>query len=244
MFGPARDLGRHPAVGQAARENLDDVGDVLFALFALGRDKRLERLVRGRIQVAKRQVLELRLEPVDSEAMRDRRVNLHRLARDFLLPLGGEMIERAHVVQPVGELDQHDPDVVRHRDDHLAEILGLLFLAALERDLRDLGHAVNQLRDLGTECHLHLRQRRLRILDDVMQQARDDRRHVELELRDDHRDVERMGDVGLARFALLMEMHPRRVIVRAPDKANVGLRVIGLHPPDQAGQLVGSTALR
>ena len=176
--------------------------------------------------------------------MRDRRVNLHRLARDLLLAFGGEMVERAHVVQAVGQLDQHDANVVRHRDDHLAEILGLLFLAALKRDLRDLGHAVHQLRDLGTEVRLHLGQRRVRILDHVVQQAGDDRRHVELELRDNHRDVERMRDVGLARFALLIEMHPRRVIVGAPDKADVGLRIVGLHPPDQAGELVGSTTLR
>ena len=64
-------------------------------------------------------------------------------SRDFLLTFSREMIKRAHVVQAVGELDQHDADVVRHRDDHLAEILGLLFLAALKRDLRDLGHAVH-----------------------------------------------------------------------------------------------------
>ena len=203
----------------------------------------LQRLVRSWIQIAKRQVLELRLEPVDSEAMSDRRVNFHRLARDLLLPVGGEMVERAHIVQTVGELDQHDADVVRHRDDHLAEILGLLFLAALESDLRDLGHAVDELRDLGAEIRLHLRERRLGILDDVVQQAGDDRRHVELELRDDHRDVQGMRNVGLARFALLIEMHPRRVIVRAPDQPDVGLRVVGLHPPDEAGELVGG-ALR
>ena len=189
MFGPAGDLSRYPAVGEAARQDLNDGGDVLLALFAFGRDKGLQRLVRSWIQIAKRQVLELRLEPVDSEAMSDRCVNFHRLARDLLLPVGGEMVERAHVVQAVGELDQHDADVVRHRDDHLAEILGLLFLAALKRDLRDLGHSVDELRDLGAEIRLHLRERRLRILDDVVQQAGDDRRHVELELRDDHRDV-------------------------------------------------------
>ena len=240
----ARDLGRHPAVGHAARKDLDDVGDVLLALFALGRDERLQRLVGRGVQIAKRQILELRLEPVDAEAMCDRRVNFHRLTRDFLLPVGGQMVERAHVVQAVGELDQHDPDVVRHRDDHLAEILGLLLLAALERDLRDLGHAIDQLRDLGAEIRLHLRQRRVRILDDVVQQAGDDRWHVEFELRDDHRDVQRMRYVGLARFALLVEMHPRRVVVRAPDQPDVGLGVVGLHPPDEAGQLVGIAALR
>ena len=244
MLGPAGDLGGHSAVGHAARQNLDDVGDIFFALFALRRDESLQRLIRAGIQITKRQVLELRFEPINTESMCDRRVNFHRLARDLLLAFGGEMVERAHVMQAVGELDQHDANVVRHRDDHLAEILGLLFLAALKRDLRDLRHAVHELRDLWTKVCLHLGQRRMRIFDDVVQKAGDDRRHVELELRDNHRDVERMSDVRLARFALLIDMHPRRVIVGAPDKADVGLRIVGLHPPDQAGELVGSAALR
>ena len=244
MFRPAGDLGRHATVGHSARQDLDDVGDVFLALFAFRRDKRFQRLVRGRIQIAKRQILELRFQPINTEPMRDRRVNLHRLARDLLLPVSRQMVERAHVVQPIGELDQHDADVVRHRDDHLAEILGLLFLAALERDLRDLGHAIDQLRDLGPERSLHFGQRRLRIFDHVVQQAGDDRRHVQLELRDDHRDVERMRDVGLARLAFLIDMHPRRVVVRAADKADVGLRIVRLHPPDQAGEFVGGSTLR
>jgi urocanate hydratase len=38
-------------------------------------------------------------------------------------------VQRAHVVQPVGELDEDDADVLRHREQHLAETLGLRVLA-------------------------------------------------------------------------------------------------------------------
>jgi len=150
------------------------------------------------------------------------------------------MVERAHVVQAVGELDQNDPDVTRHRDDHLAEILRLLFLTALEGDLRDLGHPIHELRDFGAEICLHFRERRAGVLDHVVQQAGDYRRHVEFELCDYQRDVQRMDYVGLARFALLIEMHPRRIFVRAADQIDVGLRVVTLNPPDKSRELVRS----
>jgi hypothetical protein len=39
-----------------------------------------------------------------------------------LLPQGGD---RAHVVEPVGELDEDHPQVAGHRDDHLAVVLDL-----------------------------------------------------------------------------------------------------------------------
>jgi hypothetical protein len=40
-------------------------------------------------------------------------------------------------VQSIGELDHDDPDIVRHGEKHLAEILCLLFLLD-ELDLADL----------------------------------------------------------------------------------------------------------
>ena len=54
-------------------------------------------------------------------------------------------------MQPVGELDQDDPDVLGHRDHHLAVVLGLAVVAALEGDARELGHAVHELGDLLAE---------------------------------------------------------------------------------------------
>jgi hypothetical protein len=45
------------------------------------------------------------------------------------------VLERPHVVQAVRELDQDHADVLGHGEDHLAEVLGLLFLRGLEGDL-------------------------------------------------------------------------------------------------------------
>ncbi len=150
------------------------------------------------------------------------------------------MVERAHVVQPVGELDQHDPDVMRHRDDHLAEILRLLFCAAGKSDLRNLGHAVDQPGDFAAEQLLHLVERGAGVLDHVVQQAGDDRGQVELELRDDQRDVERMNDVGLARLALLLDHASAPSIRRrGGSAATVGLRIVRLNPPDELFELLG-----
>jgi hypothetical protein len=162
-----------------------------------------------------------------------RGVNLQRLACDILLAVACQMGQRAHVVQTVGKLDQHDADVARHRDDHLAEVLRLLLGAAGKCDFRNLGNAVNQRRDLGSEQLAQLVDRRDRVLDHVVQQAGDDRGQVEPELRDNHRDVERMGDVGLARFARLLGVHPRRVLVGAANQVSVGLRIVRLDQTNQ-----------
>jgi hypothetical protein len=53
------------------------------------------------------------------EPVRERRVDLERLLRLLHLLLLAQVLDRAHVVQPVGELDQDDADVLRHRHDHL-----------------------------------------------------------------------------------------------------------------------------
>ena len=158
--------------------------------------------------------------------MRDRGVDLDGLARNLLLTLGRQRRQRTHVVQTIRQLDQHDPDVVRHRDDHLAEILGLLFLAAQERDLGNLGDSIHQPGDFGPKEALHFFQRGPRILNHVMQQAGDDRRQIEFDLRDDERDVERMRHVGLAGLAFLLTMHSRRILVGAAKQGRIGLRII------------------
>ena len=44
----------------------------------------------------------------------------------------GQVLQRAHVVQAVGELDQDDADVVDHGQEHLAEVLGLALLGGGE----------------------------------------------------------------------------------------------------------------
>src|SRR6202789_1131095 len=75
----------------------------------------------------------------------------------------GHHPERAHVVHAVRELDHDHADVAHHRQQHLAEALGLSFLAVLELNLIELADAVDQLRhDLSEDgCYLGLGGRRV-----------------------------------------------------------------------------------
>ena len=148
MLRPPGDLGAVEAAPRraCARSTAMTSLDVALALGLLLRDVALELVVDLGVQVAQRVVLELALHPVDAEAVRQRRVDVERLLRDLVLPLGRQVSERAHVVRAVGELDQDDADVARHREEHLAEVLRLLLLAAGEVDLADLGDAVDQRR--------------------------------------------------------------------------------------------------
>jgi hypothetical protein len=78
------------------------------------------------------EVLQLPLHRVDAEPVCQRRVHLERLAGLLHLLLLAEVLDRAQVVEPVGELDQDHARVLCHRQDHLSVVLGFSLLAALE----------------------------------------------------------------------------------------------------------------
>ncbi len=94
--------------------------------------------------------------------------------------------------------------VVGHRHDHLPVVLGLSLLAALEVDSGQLGDAFHESRHLVAELIPHLLDRRIRILDDVVEDPGGDRGVVAPELREDQRDAERMEDEVLAAPSLLV----------------------------------------
>ena len=65
-------------------------------------------------------------------------------------------MERAHVVQPVGELHQQHADVVAEREQELAEVFRSPLVLRLRLDLAELGDAVHQPRDVLAEKLLDL----------------------------------------------------------------------------------------
>ena len=192
--------------------------DLRLAVGAPVGDHRLDLGVLAWMERLERQVLELPLERVDPEPVRERRVDLERLLRLLHLLLLAEVLDRAHVVQPVGELDEDDPHVLGHRDDHLAVVLRLGLLAARELDPRQLRDPLDELGDLGAELRAHLVELRVRVLDDVVEERRGDRLLVEMELGADARDAVRVVDERLARAAHLTAMtlfRERRTRVRS-----------------------------
>ncbi len=122
------------------------------------------------MQVAERQVEQFLIQVVQSQPVRDRRIDLDGLGGDPRLLVGGDRVERAHVVQPVRELDQDDAQVLRHREQHLAEVLGLRRFARREFELVELRNAVDQVGHGRAEAILDLRFRDRGVLHHVMQQ--------------------------------------------------------------------------
>eukprot|EP00965_Chrysotila_dentata_P018138 603196-Pleurochrysis_carterae.AAC.1 len=106
-------------------------------------------------EVLEREVGELGLEVPHAETAGERREDLERLARDRDALLMRHKLKRAHVVQPVGQLDHHDAPVVRHGDEHRAQVLNLLVggagaaQRALAADVEARAHHFGQLRHLG-----------------------------------------------------------------------------------------------
>ena len=204
---------------------LDDALGVLPLALDLG----AQRLVRLRLEVLERELLELVLDLAHPEAVGDRRVDVERLLGDLDAALLRQVVQRPHVVQAIGELDEDDADVVHHRQQHLAEVLGLALLARRERDGADLGDPFDDVGDFGAEQLGNALGGGQRVLDDVVQQAGGDRHDVELHVGEEVGNFERMNQVRLARVADLPLVLERGKDVGPAEQLQVGLRAVAPH---------------
>ena len=135
VLGAVLDLGLDiDLLEPVADGRLDGLEDLLAVAddFATGL---LQRAIAHRPGMTHRQVQQLVAHRIDAETVGDGRVDVHGLARDAAPLLGADRAEGAHVVQPVGELDQDDADILDHRQHHLAEVFRLLLGAGVETEV-------------------------------------------------------------------------------------------------------------
>jgi len=128
-----------------------------------------------RFLVLQAEVFELRFDVVQAQTMRKRRIHVQRLRGDFLLLVGAHVLERAHVVQAVRELDQNHPHVVAQRQEHLAEVLGLGTRPGLEHPAH-LRQPIDDGSLFGPKHALHILQRHVGVLHGVVQEGAHDAR--------------------------------------------------------------------
>jgi hypothetical protein len=238
VLGASGDLRLHAEWRELACEDLGHVAHEGVPLLMVARQPRFDQVVVVRIQLHERKVLELSLDFPDTEAMRERRVDVERFAADAQPALGGVPVDGAHVVEPVTELDEHHAHVLRHGDEHLADVLGLVRLGAAHVDLAELGHAVNELGDLVTEEAAHLLAGDLGVLHRVVEQRGHERLGVEPQVGEDTRDGEGMLDVRLAREPRLSGVGAVGHIEGAPDRGLILLREV-LHAGHELGNRHG-----
>jgi hypothetical protein len=138
-------------------------------------------------------------------------------------------------VEPIGQLDQHHADVLGHRQEHLAHTLGphrllvdrallqLLQAILLEPGhLGELGDTVYQPARLATEATLDVGQRHAAVFGHVVQERRDDRVQIQVQLGERLGDGERMRDVGVTGVARLAAVGRFRKLVGAPNGLYLG----------------------
>lgn len=151
-------------------QRLDGLGQITLAnLAALGHHAG-DALIRLGLQIEERKVFELPFYGRDAQAIRQRSVDVHGLARLEQAAVLSKRRQRSHVVQAVCQLDDNHANVTAHSKEHLSQVERLLLVHAVDFDVGELGHAVDQLGHGGTEQVGHVGKRCLRVLDRVMQQ--------------------------------------------------------------------------
>ena len=172
-------------------------------------DPHAKRPVLVRQRVPEAQVLELVLDVVQAEEVGQGREDGQRLCGDLLLLVGRHVLQRPHVVQPVRQLDDDDPDLLCHGDEELLHVDMLLIVlsakrAALFPELGHLGLPLHDVPDTLTEDRLDVREGDLvGVLHNVVQQPRHDGVRVHLQFAQDLGHRHRVDDVRLPRLALL-----------------------------------------
>ena len=136
MFLPAADFRYQPAIFQRLLNRIRDFFDLPLIPFL----DRLQPLGDGFIgfgfHVAKGEQLHLAHIFIHADPLGQRRINIHgfmRYPQPFFRTL--DEMQRPHIVQAVGKLDQQDADIIRHGEQEFAEILGCSFIIGLGFDL-------------------------------------------------------------------------------------------------------------
>ena len=220
----------------------------------------------------KREFLEFVLHLVHAQELGERGEHEERLSGDLHALLWFERAKRSHVVQSIGELDDDHAHLRGHGEEHLLQVisldvrrrrlgriggeLGALFADA-RRHLAHLGLALDDASHGGAESILDgLEGDRVRVLDGVVKEPRDDGLVVHVLVGEYTRDRDGMGHEGLARFASLAVVRVegdlgRRVHLRALEVVEVGelvrdavVQVVGIDvgPVGGAGHLIDRRA--
>ena len=157
-----------------------------------------------RIQRREPQVLQLQTHGVETQAIGDGHIDVQGLAGNAAALVGTHETQRAHIVKPVGQLDEDHPDIPHHGQQHFAQILGLRLSPAFELDLGELGDAIHQLGDFLTENLRQLVFGHAGILDHIVENGGGNRFVIETHFRHDTGHRQWMGDIGIAGLAALL----------------------------------------
>ena len=173
-------------------------------------------------QIPQGGVLQLPFYLLHTKAVGQGRVDVHGLlALDDLLG-GGLVLHGAHIVEPVGDFDEHHPDILAHGHEHLAQVLHLGLLGGGEVGPGQLGDALHQLGNGGAEELFDLLVGGVGVFDAVVEQGAQDGVHIQPHFHHDLGHGQGVNDVGGAVLALLLAVLVVGIVDGFIDEVHVG----------------------
>jgi len=195
-----------PGIGEHPADFGDHLLDERFSLRCPLGEFDFDLGVGAWVENRKTTIFELVLDLLDTQPMSKWGIDIECLPGNPYLFGLSQRIDGAHVVKPVEELDQQHPDILSHRHDHLADRCCLCLFAIRVSNPVQLGHAVDQLRDILSELPRQLGKGHMSVFDRVMEKGGNDGVLVEPILGEHQGYGEGMSDVGVAGLPLLADM--------------------------------------
>ena len=123
---------------------------------------------------AETEVLEFRLDLVESQTVGQRCIDVEGLTGYLILLVGGLRLQCTHIMQTVANLDENDANVITHGEQQFLEVLGLCRCLLAEDSTRYLGQPVDNLRNLRAEHIADILDCIIGIFHHIVQQCRAD----------------------------------------------------------------------
>jgi len=178
------------------------------------------------LEIPETDVLQLLFQAVQAQAVGQRDVDIHRFLGDALLLVGDLKGQGMHVVQTIRQLDHEYPDIVRHGQNHLADVLRMGFFLGIKRNEADLGDSVHDVRHIFAEVRFDFLHGAFGVFHGVVQQSGAYGGFVKTEFgkRMGHR--QRMGKIGFAGKAHLSRMRGSGIHIGFLDQAHIGVLIV------------------
>jgi len=242
-FFPPEDAHRHAVADEDPLHLVLHPRNQILAPVARLAQRSGKYLVAPGVQEAKRQILQFPIGEIQPQPVGNRRINFQGFAADAFPFAARHVTHGAHVVGAVGQLDQDDPHVLGHGEQHLAKRLGLVLLPRVEFQLFQLGQPIDEFRHRGAKALHQLFFRDAAVFDGVVHECRHQGLGIELPLGALRRHRDRVGDVRVAVFALLAQVRLIGEAVGLPDAVDLG-RAQVVKPGQQPGETGCSRAVR
>ncbi len=237
MLGASCDLNLHSIISKSLGQHLAQIFDIDFTFGTRQIDSFHQITVDVRLDVLQRQVFQFPFDLRHSESMRQRRINIARFGCNDDLLLVRQVFQRAHIVQPVGEFDQDHANIIRHRNQHFAEIISLVFGPAFHLIMPELGHAVYESSDFRRKLARQLVNADVAVFYDIVQQPGCYGIAVQMLFRQNVRYVQAVLDVRLAGSALLPLVRPVGKLVRFAHHRYADVCIHRLDVNDELGKI-------